>query len=463
MPRTAIPVVSGEGQAPSKFVSSRTLENCFLESALGRPALYGGPGYTLRKNLNTQPIRGMHAFNDVLLVVAGNALYTVTEGGVATNQGVVLGASRAIIADNGLQAMIVAEDDGVSYVWDGSALGLITDTDFFAASSVDFIDQYMVTSVKDSGRFQISALADAEDWSAIDVATAETRPDKLRRVFVDNRDLLLMGERTIEGQYNSGDADFPFARSQLFFELGLMGRDCVAAVDNTVGFLASDGTVRLLRGGTPVVISTPAIANIIASWTDPGTATAFSYSLRNHQFWVLRHDDGCVIWDASAPSEEAWHVRKSYGSETWNVGFCVAAWGRVILGSAITGKIYTLDADTHAEDGEPLVRRVVTEPLGPGSYFTLNEVELLIEPGVGILAGQGSDPEVWMQLSRNGGKTWGARMTRRIGERGDYERRIVWGGGFGQFRPEGGVVAFGVSDPVPFVIKGAQADYTVDA
>lgn len=462
MPRTPIQLVAGQAEAASKFVSSRTLENCFLEAALGQPALYGGPGFAARSTLATGPVRGFLDFNDVLLVVGGNRLYTITEAGTVTDVGQITGSGDTPMASNGLQAMIVSEDPDRSYIWDGATLSEITDDGFFAASSVAFLDQYFITSIKGTGRFQISALADGTSWSALDIATAESLPDNLERVFVDNRDLLLAGAKSIEGQYNSGDADFPFARSTLFFQIGVAGRDCMASVDNSLAFLADDGTCRIVRGGTPLVISTPAIANTIAGWSDPGAARAFPFAFRNHQFWALRHDDGCVIWDASAPGEDAWHVRKSYGSQTWLATHAVTIWNEVIFGDA-TGKLYTMDAETHTEAGTSLVRSITTAPLGPGVPFTLNEIELLIEPGVGVPTGQGSDPKVWMELSRNGGKTFGARMTRGIGARGETEKRIIWGGGFGQFRPEGGVVRFGISDPTAFVIKGAQADYTADA
>lgn len=467
MPRTPIQILSGEGQAKSKFVSSRTLVNCFLEAANGMPALYGGPGFSLRVTLATGPLRGAYAFGDVLIAVGGNRLYTVTQGGTATDRGEVLGSDPVDISDNGLQCVIVAEDAAKSYYWDGTTFGEITDADLSPLSSIDFIDQYLVGGVANSSQFQISDLADGVAWSALDVATAETRPDKLVRVWVDNRDLLLMGTRTIEGWYNSGDADFPFERSQLFFEIGLAGRDAIAAVDNSIAFLARDAqgglSIRLIRGGTPIIISNPAIMATVESWSDVSTAQAFGFSFRNHQFWALRHADGCVVWDASVPPEDAWHVRKSYGSETWRVGYAVGIWGVTVLGDATTGKLYTLDPDTHSEAGTTLERYLVSSALGPGAYFTLNSVEALIEPGVGLLAGQGSDPKVWARFSRNSGKTFGARLERRIGERGDYEKRIIWNGGFGQFRPEGAVMELGISDPVPFVLKGATADYTLDA
>ena len=463
--RTPIPLIGGESRAASKFVSSRTLVNCYLESARGTPAIYGGPGYVDRVTLPQGPVRGLHNFGGTLLAVGGNTFYTVTQAGTVTSHGTILGSEPVIMADNGFEAVIVAADASTSYGWDG-ALTTITDPDLSPLSGVDFLDQYMVGGIKDSGRFQISALADATSWDALDIATAETRPDKIVRVIVDNRDLLLMGEDTIEGWYNSGAADFPFERLQFFIEIGLAGRMAVAPVDNTLAFLAKDKgggyTVRVIRGGSAIIVSTPAIANTITQWNDPTVAQAFGFSFRNHQFWALRHPDGCLVWDASAPGEDAWHVRRSFGSQTWNIGYAVSIWGGVVLGSAVNGALYTLDQDTHTEAGEALVREIVTEPLGPGSYFTLNEIEAMIEPGVGTLSGQGADPKVFLELSRNSGRTWGARMERRIGGRGDYDRRIVWGGGFGQFRPEGGVLRLGMSDPAPFVIKGAMADYTVD-
>lgn len=466
MAREELPLALGEGRAASRFVSSRTLVNCFLEPSGGRLALYGGPGFTLRKTLDTLPLRGIYPFGDVLIAVSGDRLYTVTEGGTATDRGNIETTGPVDISDNGLQAVIVG--DTKSYALDGTtyALTQITDADLGQLTSIDFSDQYMIGSVANSGRFQISALADGTSWDALDVATAEARPDNLWRVWVDNRDLLLMGKTTIEGQYNSGASPFPFERSQLFLEIGLAGRDCVAAVDNSVAFLANDGTVRIIRGGTAVVISTPAIADIIASWTVPGNAQAFSFTLRNHSFWVLRHAEGCVMWDASLGGnpEQAWSVRKSYGSDTWRIAYAANIWSKTIFGDADTGKLYTMDVNTHAEADDPLVRELVSMAMGPGGVpFTLNGVEILFEPGVGIVTGQGSDPEVWMQLSRNSGRTFGARVTRKLGARGNYEKRIIWQSGYGQFRPEGGVISLGCSDPVPFVLKQAFADFTPDS
>lgn len=463
MPRAEIPLAAGDARAASRFISSRTLVNSFVEVSGGRPVLYGGPGFTLRKTLDTLPLRGLYPFGDTLIAVSGDRLYTVTQSGTATDRGNIETTGPIDISDNGLQVMIVG--DTKSYVLDGTTFALtqITDPDFYPASSVDFIDQYMAISVAGGSTFQISALANASSWSALDLATAETRPDLLTRVWVDNRDLLLMGRETIEGWYNSGASPFPFERTQLFLEIGIAGRDCVAKIDNSVAFLANDGTVRIIRGGTALVISTPEIASVIASWNTPGNAQAFAFTLRNHSFWVLRHTDGCVMWDASVPAEYAWSVRKSYGSQTWRIAYTCGIWSQTLLGDAETGKIYTMSPDVHAEADQPLVRELVSSAMGPtGVPFTLNAIEIAFEPGVGIVSGQGSDPETWMELSRNSGRTFGARMTRKLGRRGEYAKRVVWQSGYGQFRPEGGVIRLGCSDPVPWVLRQAFADFTPD-
>ena len=107
------------------------------------------------------------------------------------------------------------------------------------------------------------------------------------------------------------------------------------------------------------------------------------------------------------------------------------------------------------------MRKVTTHTLGPGGTpFTLDKVELEVETGVGLATGQGSDPKIWMQLSRDSGRTWGARMERSLGLMGKRNTVVVWQGPFGDFPQTGGVIRLGISDPVRFVAKKAWADFT---
>lgn len=468
MPRVPIPIARRQGEAKSKFISAQKLENAFLEQDVesGEFAVFKAPGLDLLGSTISAgvSVRGVYDFAGSLLAVVGTTLYTVNQSGIATSRGTIAGSEPVIMSDNGTQAVIVA--DAVSYVWDGSSLATITDTDFQTASSVDFLDQYMIFTKQDSGQFFVSALADATSYDALDIASAESRPDNLVRVIVDNREALLFGTRTVEGWYNAGDPDFPLVRDQTFVEVGLIGKYAVARIDNSVAWLASDKTVRIMRNGVPQIISDAMIAAEIESWSDASLTMAFPFTLRGHQFLVLRNPDGCLIWDASLPPAVAWSSRTSQESDTWRVwvGETMVEWGAAtIVGDASTGKLYTLDVDTYDEDGAELIWQLTSRTMGPGGLpFTVDAIEIEIEPGVSLVSGQGSDAVVWLEISRDSGFSFGARLERSLGAVGVRRRRIVWRN-LGQFLPHGGVLRLSGSDPVANCLTKGWAEIQADA
>lgn len=460
--RIEIPIGRRVAETKSKFVSSQTLINCFLEvdAETNQVNVYGGPGLTAFTSLTGQGVRGLMPFGNDLLAVSGTRFYAVTETGVAADHGEILGSDPVTMAENGEQAVIVAEPDG--YVWESSALAAISDADFPSVSSVDFIDQYFAFSVQDSGAWVISALGDGTAYDSVDIASAERRPDNLRRLIVDGTELLLFGTQSMEGAYNSGNADFPFERTQTFVEYGLAGPHAVARADNTVFWLTDKGTIRALRGGTATEVSDDAINAIIAGWSDKSRTRAFTIHFRGHEFVVFRHPDGCIAMDTKT---NGWMRRQSLAQTTWRAGCAVRvpAWGKTIVGDADTGDLYEIDDDAHDENGESLIRYIVSRTMGVGGQpFTVEGVEIDIEPGVGLSSGQGEDPKVWLEISRDGGKTFGGRLERSLGARGATRKRITWGC-LGQFPPHGAVIRLGCSDPVSLVVGKAWADVTTDA
>lgn len=459
--RMPIPIGRRQGEAKSKFISAQRFCNLMLEQdpETGEFATYRAPGLAAFVDAPGFRCRGLHNFNGVLLALIGTTLYTVTRTGVATSVGSVPGSDYVSIADNGAEAVTVSENLG--YVWDGSSLDPITDTDFQPASSVDFADQYLLFSKTDTGAFFLSDLADATAYDALDIASAESRPDNILRVLVQNREALLMGVKTIEGWEDVGDADFPFVRAATFCEVGLIGRDAACIIDNSVAWMANDKTVRILRGGNPEIISDPMIAATIETWADASVSRFFSFTVRGHEILTVWNPDGCLVWDAALPRALAWSSRESYGMETWRVSSAVTMeeWGGVIvLADDTTGALYTLDANTFDEAGETLVWSLTSRTLGPGGQpFKVRRMEIEIEPGVSLVSGQGSDAIVWLEISRDSGYTFGARLERSLGAIGNRKRRISWRN-LGKFRPHGGVLRLSGSDPVSAVLARGWAD-----
>lgn len=463
MARIEIPVGMREAKARSKFISSESLTNSYVETdQTGAPAVYGGFGLVEFADCDNGEIRGMDEFNETVLAVSGDTLYSIDENGEETAIGPIPGYDPVIISNNGLQAVI--QSDSTSYVLedDLTTLTAINDTDFQRSSSVAFLKQVIVSTIFNTGRFQTSNLADASAYDALDIATAEAKPDKLLRVIVSGQEAFMMGYRSVEGYYFSGKADgVPLSPTQTYLDYGLAGRMAATGIDNTIAWLANDLTVRSLREASPLAIADPAITDQIQSWSNPGSARAFTVSVGGHEWMVLRHPDGCIMRDFTT---QMWSTRESHGLGTWRGGCGVHAYKKQLIGDAINGKIWRADMNTHAEGSEPLVRTLVSRTLGPGgSPFTLDAVELEVEVGVGLATGQGSSPQIWMQLSRDGGETWGARMQRSLGLMGNRNLRVIWQGPFGDFLPRGGVIKFGVSDPVRLVVRKAWAEVTVNA
>lgn len=79
-----------------------------------------------------------------------------------------------------------------------------------------------------------------------------------------------------------------------------------------------------------------------------------------------------------------------------------------------------------------------------------------IDMGLGLITGQGSDPEVMMRYSDDGLNTWSSERTRSFGKIGKYgQRKPVWRRN-GNSRER--VYEFAISDPVPVRINGAYIE-----
>lgn len=97
-----------------------------------------------------------------------------------------------------------------------------------------------------------------------------------------------------------------------------------------------------------------------------------------------------------------------------------------------------------------------------GTWMALRSLELLLQAGVGLTDGdaadppvQGSDPLVSLEMSRDGGRTWGPIRQTTAGKIGAYRRRARFRN-LGRYRQ--GALRVSVSDPVPWAFLRLTAD-----
>lgn len=445
-------------QHNSRPVGVERLVNCFAEAAppegKAPSVLMRSPGIATFCNVGTGPGRGLVQFGNELYAVSGNTLYHVTSGGAAVSLGTISGSAVVSFAANQSQ-LVICDTSGVAYVYDGATLAQITDPDWNNGVQCCSLDNYILFRTGNSGQFFSSALADAASYDALYFATAEGTGDKLVGIITDHRQIVLAGEYSIELWYDAGGNDFPFQRDvNGFIELGCAAGATLAKADNSIYWLASDLTVRRLEGLTPMRVSQHGVEQAISTYS-LNDAYAFGYTQNGHIFYVLVFPGSGATWVYDATTRE-WHERSSYGLSRWRPCSAAFCYGQNYVQDYQTGKIGYLKADTYT-DWDDTQRMEATFPsaYNNGGRIFHRTFEVMAETGVGVVTGLGSDPQITLEMSDDGGRTWRTAATKSMGQIGKYRTRVKWDR-LGMSRDR--IYRISVSDPVKVILSDARLD-----
>ncbi len=456
-----IPFIGPAYQAKSLPISAQTCINWYIEQnppgGADEASLMPTPGLLEFADLGTgKPVVSMRVMGSYLYAISNSKLFKVSQSGKVTEIGnIYTDAERVPLEHNGTQLMGADENGGMIYTEAGGLVS-ITDADFPGASSLCFFDGYFVFTYPDSTKFAVSALNNGMSYDALQYAEAEGNPDKLVACINDHRQLWLFGEKTTEIWYNSGSSYFPFSRyGGAFVERGCAARFSPAKIDNTVFWLGDDLVIYRAVNFTPVRISTHALEAAIRGYPSVNDAFGYTYSQEGHSFYVITFPAAEATWVFDAVTG-AWHQRESYGLGRHRANCYELFSGNHVVGDCENGKLYRLDLDTNTDDGDSIVRERATQVLaGAGERIGMSSLQVMFEQGVGLISGQGENPQAMLQWSDDGGRTWSNEMWADIGKMGKYGSRSIWRR-LGAFRQR--VFRLRVSDPVRAIVIGATAE-----
>lgn len=449
-----IPLPKQYGQSRSVQFSAEKTINYFSETnPNGGLNLYGRPGLTLFADIDSKPVYALHTWKDNVYTIVGNNLYKVDLSGGYSDLGSIGTVTQNIqIFDNPNELIILNNQNGATFTYDEvNGLRAVDDTDFRNPTSGAFLDGYAIFSERDTDVFFISGIDNARTYDALDFASAEASSDKLVRVFSTLKFLWCFGQSTIQVFQNTGAADFPFRSiAGTNFQQGCGAALSVAQIKNIMFWLGEDGTVWQYSGGTKKV-STYAIDDAISKFDRIDNAVGFSFSEGGHNFYCLTFpENGSFVYDLN---EGAWHEWKTFEQDYWTITSQTFAFGKNIVGDATTGKLYYLDLTNYTDNTNELIGEIVLPNLfNDTNDVKVDRLEVRFEAGVGLLTGQGSDPEVMLQKSKDGGKTYSKEIWRKISKRGEYDNfKCVW-----RNLGSGSNVTFKIkiSDPVKRDIEG---------
>lgn len=443
----------------SRSLNAQRLINCYAEKApMGSQSelvIRSSPGLATFATVGTGPIRGMHVMGGVLFVVTGNDLYSIDSGGAGTLRGAaatIAGTGAVQMASNLIGELVIVNSSGTGWVWDGSLLQSISslDADFGNdAISVTFLDQFMVYGRINSGQVFASDLNNAKSYDALSFATAEFADDDVTEVYSHAGLLWVFGEKTTERWYNAGTIPFAFLRIGGSVLTSIGGtRGTVADVDEALYWHSPDGFVYQAVGFNPRRISTEAIENRIAGWTN---LQGFTYKQEGHAFYLLSATEGCVVYDAAT---ELWHENQTFNIPRWRASSYARVYNKHLVGDYLIGRVYEMSLENFADGTIALQRKIIIPPIhNNGLRVSMSEAQVVFEHGVGLTSGQGSDPQVILDYSDDGGQSYKNERWAGIGKIGEYQKRAIWRR-LGSFRLRNYRLTY--SEPTPFTIYGAR-------
>jgi hypothetical protein len=462
-----IPFVGPAYSARSLNADAQRAVNCYLEMDNASPrapvALYGTPGLDLMQTLGSAPVRGQIKLGSgTMIVVAGSTVYAVSLSGALTTLGTINSVAGLVgMAANTTQVLIV---DGLGgWLATATSLTEVVDEDFPAGVTwAKYISSYFVVGGDGSSQFYWNETPnDGSAWNGLDFASAEGNPDIIVGGESNQLELWLFGTASAEIFILTGDPDAPFQRQgNTFIESGAVSKDCIAKIDSTVFWIGQDdrgaGIVWRAQGYSPARISNHALEKALQSST-LSDAFAFAYQQEGHGFYVLTLPTAGTTWVYDVSTNE-WHERQSYSDFSlaaltrWRPQtYCFFA-NQHWVGDYATGKLYTLNLDSNTEDGTPILRLRATQcmdsPGGERMFYQALQIDM--ETGLGD--GAGSDPQLMLRYSNDGGHTWSNVKTASAGKAGEYGRRVKFGpSGAGRNR----VWEISMTDDAKFAVFGA--------
>lgn len=460
--------VGGAYEAPDPRQDTQVCVNWYPEVSQDKKsktvtALLGCPGKDLLLTLGAGPVRGGWTLpgNTQALCVSGTGLYLLT---VATAPTAITGATLAstrvgnlgsaigpvFIRDNGSGGSVFIVDgspNGYVYNISSQTLNTISDPGFYGANRIAFIDGWLIFNKPATPIFYTTPPPPytISPFQASYFDLNDGTPDNLVSLIEDKRELLLINEEAAQWWYDAGGQYFPFSR----LDGATIQVGCAAA--NTVA-LFQDGVIWLARStrGQNIVVkttgfnyadaSTIAVNHAISSYSIVSDALGWTYQEDGHEFYVLtfpsianRYGGTGVTWVYDGTSQ-MWHQRASYdplaGVFNRDRANCYFQFQNYrIVGDYQNGNVYALSRKTYTDGGGgPLVAwRRCPHVWDESDYERIFHLSLQFDftPGLALSVGQGSNPQLLLSWSDDGGQTYGPTRNVPVGLIGQTKNRAI--------------------------------------
>lgn len=372
-----------------------------------------------------------------------------------------------------LNANATSNQTGDTFTLTIPQFGQITDPAFLGSDRVSFIEGWLIFNQPGTRTFYTNApVPYTLTFAGAFYALKDSSTDNLVTIMENNREEWLVGEKTSEVWYQSGGANFAFSRLPgIGPQIGCAAKHSISRVGNDLAWLG-----RIGEAGENIVvrtqqyswerISTHAIENAIASYPIVSDAIGDCYEEAGHLIYQLTFPTADVTWCLDltvydlTQGKLGWFQRLSWNSSTGtyhrHAANCMVNFADLLLaGDYQSGQIHQQSRSIYTDAGNPLrCQRRTPHIWSKANRVRVFAASLQIEftPGVGLQTGQGSNPQIMLRWSNDGGFTWSNEHWVPIGLAGQTRNRAILRR-LGYFRDR--VWEANFSDPVARDIIGA--------
>lgn len=393
-------------------------------------------------------------------------LFTVTrEGAVTDATGVPLsGGKRTTFAKTDDELLMAAGGPILKY--SGTTTAKLSD-DAPETTHVGYVDGYTLAIEPGSGRFSHTPPGQSAIWNALDVFTAEGKPDNLNALFVsDYRELLLTGEESVEQFERLPNGDRPFFRRWASGET-VYAPYTITGVDQGVWFVNSRREFVRLSGqtGQPRSDDIQRDLSAIEDWTGAWAAEMF---VAGQKFIVLQIPNAPNIYGTKGITllhdirSNRWSALYGFDPSSglpsrWPGWSVRRLWGNTLIGGE--GVIYEMmpDGVVSSAGGQRMLWRsghLEARSIAGAPSLRIDDIRVRVTRGEGV--DYDVRPKFTIRVRKDRG-AWSRWVERDVGAPGERAPHLRFGG-FGTCQSM--QIEIAMTDATPLEVVTMQADVT---
>lgn len=449
------------------------VENSESEGSANKKALYPCPGFQsflLAGQVTEVQWRALKVAGSRVFGIVGGSFYEIFSNGTATKYGTVAQDSNlATISFNGQtggQLFITSGTNGYLFALSTNTLTQIAALNGIATMGAMSNSIFLAFNIL-TGIVRFSAINDGSNWPGVNFFARSLRPDPWQAMVIgpDFR-VWLVGTETTEIWAYFGTLTNPFQPlAGAVIPYGTIAPWSVVTADDKIKWLSGTslgaGIFVSAPGYYPSRISTYSTAFNWSNYARSASITdaeAFPYQDQDHPFTVLNFATANGTW-VNDELNASWHERLKWDQINgvylvYSPRVHCYAFGKHLVGDRATSSLSVMDVTFGSDADGGMIRRLRQAPaiLDQKRIVKYSKFELLMQTGLGLQSGQGSNPQVMMSYSDDGGNLWSDERLASAGMAGQYSKQVYWDRcGAGRDR----VFRITMTDPIPWRITDA--------